>query len=79
MVAESGARLLDADAEEVLRSALLPRASVVTPNVPEARALAGEERLDGEALARAVHALGPQVVVAHRRPSRCRDRRLLRR
>ena len=42
---------------------MLPRASVVTPNVPEARALAGDERLEGEALARAVHALGPRAVV----------------
>ena len=42
---------------------ILPRATVVTPNLPEARALAGDETLDGEALARAVHALGPRWVV----------------
>jgi hydroxymethylpyrimidine/phosphomethylpyrimidine kinase len=36
MVAESGARLLAEDAIEALRSELLPRATVVTPNVPEA-------------------------------------------
>jgi hydroxymethylpyrimidine/phosphomethylpyrimidine kinase len=41
MVAESGARLLDEDAEEELRGRLLPRVTVVTPNVPEARVLAG--------------------------------------
>ena len=40
MVAESGARLLDEDAQEALRTLLVPRAAVVTPNVPEARALA---------------------------------------
>jgi hydroxymethylpyrimidine/phosphomethylpyrimidine kinase len=70
MVAESGARLLDEDAQEALRTLLVPRAAVVTPNVPEARALAGAEdaadaadAADGEQLARAVHALGPAAVV----------------
>ncbi len=63
MVAESGARLLDADATEALRTRVLPRATVVTPNVPEARALAGDDTLDGPELARAVHALGPHAVV----------------
>jgi len=63
MVAESGARLLEEDAEQALRELILPRATVVTPNVPEARALAGTPDLDGEALARAVHALGPGAVV----------------
>jgi hydroxymethylpyrimidine/phosphomethylpyrimidine kinase len=62
MVSESGARLLDQGAEEALRTRLLPRMTVVTPNVPEAKALA--ER-DGEPdeLARAIHALGPKNVV----------------
>jgi hydroxymethylpyrimidine/phosphomethylpyrimidine kinase len=41
MVAESGARLLDEDAEEALRTRLLPRVTVVTPNIAEARVLAG--------------------------------------
>ncbi len=40
MVAESGARLLDRDAVRVLVERLLPRATVVTPNLPEARVLA---------------------------------------
>lgn len=40
MVAESGAELLEAAARESLIELLLPRATVVTPNVPEARALA---------------------------------------
>jgi hydroxymethylpyrimidine/phosphomethylpyrimidine kinase len=43
MVAESGARLLDEDAEEALRSRLLPRVAVVTPNLAEARVLAGAQ------------------------------------
>ncbi|MBD0280795.1 MAG: bifunctional hydroxymethylpyrimidine kinase/phosphomethylpyrimidine kinase [Thermoleophilaceae bacterium] len=64
MVAESGARLLDHSAEETLRGRLLPRATVVTPNMAEAAVLAarsaGEE---AAALARAVRALGPMAVV----------------
>jgi hydroxymethylpyrimidine/phosphomethylpyrimidine kinase len=64
MVAESGARLLDEDAIHALRVKLIPRAAVVTPNVPEARALSGlGEDVPVAELARAVHALGPQNVV----------------
>jgi hydroxymethylpyrimidine/phosphomethylpyrimidine kinase len=63
MVAESGARLLEPDAEDALRGLLLPRATVVTPNLLEARVLVGEPTLDGEELARRVHELGPDVVV----------------
>jgi hydroxymethylpyrimidine/phosphomethylpyrimidine kinase len=64
MIAESGARLLDEAAQSTMRSRLLPRATVVTPNVPEAEVLAGiGEDADAEQLARAIHALGPDVVV----------------
>ena len=63
MVAESGARLLEPDAQAALTHLVIARATVVTPNLPEARVLAGDESLDGEALARAVHALGPRAVV----------------
>ena len=64
MVAESGGRLLDEDAEEALRTQLVPRATVVTPNVPEARVLAGAgDEAEPEQLARAIHALGPRAVV----------------
>jgi hydroxymethylpyrimidine/phosphomethylpyrimidine kinase len=63
MVAESGARLLEEDAEEALRSLLLPRASVVTPNLLEARVLVRDATLDGEQLARALQALGSDAVV----------------
>jgi hydroxymethylpyrimidine/phosphomethylpyrimidine kinase len=69
MVAESGARLLDPGAHEALLVEILPRASVLTPNVPEARALLGEEPASGaadaeaERLARALLALGPRAVV----------------
>ncbi len=40
MVAESGAQLLDPDAQDALVAEILPRATILTPNVPEARALA---------------------------------------
>jgi hydroxymethylpyrimidine/phosphomethylpyrimidine kinase len=64
MVAESGARLLDEDAEEALRTRLVPRATVVTPNLSEARVLARRpEESDAEELARAVYELGPKAVV----------------
>jgi hydroxymethylpyrimidine/phosphomethylpyrimidine kinase len=79
MVAESGARLLNEDAQLALIEEILPRATVLTPNLPEARALAGRapigrtvdpppggvntEDAEAEELARAVLALGPQVVV----------------
>jgi hydroxymethylpyrimidine/phosphomethylpyrimidine kinase len=63
MVAESGARLLAEDARDALVERLLPRATVVTPNLPEAAVLAGIETDDAPALARAVHALGPRCVV----------------
>ena len=42
---------------------MLPLATVATPNLPEARALTGLFDADGDTLARAVHALGPAVVV----------------
>jgi hydroxymethylpyrimidine/phosphomethylpyrimidine kinase len=77
MVAESGAQLLEPDAQAALVQEIVPRATVLTPNVPEARALvrhgsaaaAGTDAADvesaagAEALARAVLALGPGVVV----------------
>jgi hydroxymethylpyrimidine/phosphomethylpyrimidine kinase len=64
MISESGARLLDEDAQEALRTRLVPRATVVTPNLPEARVLGelGEDAVP-EQLARAVHALGARIVV----------------
>jgi hydroxymethylpyrimidine/phosphomethylpyrimidine kinase len=64
MVAESGGRLLEEEAERALRERLLPRVAVATPNLMEAVALSGLEPGTPPAdLARAVHALGPGVVV----------------
>jgi hydroxymethylpyrimidine/phosphomethylpyrimidine kinase len=77
MVAESGARLLDLEGESVLAREILPLATVLTPNVPEARALLGDragashdrragpgsEEAEAEALIRGVLELGPRIVV----------------
>jgi hydroxymethylpyrimidine/phosphomethylpyrimidine kinase len=49
MVATSGDRLLPADAIEALRAKLIPRASLITPNLPEAAALLEEPIASGEA------------------------------
>ncbi len=63
MVAESGAVLLDDAARAALLEQLLPRATVITPNLPEARVLAEDPGADAEELARALHRLGPANVV----------------
>ncbi len=100
MVAESGARLLDTQAQDAFAAEILPRATILTPNMPEARVLAGlrsgsaatsrgrvleegqlrasrEGKVDGvgwalsdgadeaeaQTLARAVLALGPDIVI----------------
>jgi hydroxymethylpyrimidine/phosphomethylpyrimidine kinase len=65
MVAESGARLLETDAQRALVELVVARATVVTPNVPEARVLADDAdgELDVDGLARAIKALGPRAVV----------------
>jgi len=76
MVAESGAELLEPHARQALIALLLPRSTVLTPNLPEARALAASEDADDPptpaapedaddppALARALRALGPRAVV----------------
>lgn len=64
MVAESGAVLLDDRARSALIGTLLPRATVITPNLPEGRVLAGSGAPDDVGqLARSLHRLGPDVVV----------------
>ena len=64
MVAESGAVLLDDETKAALVDYLLPRCSVATPNIPEARELTGlGEGASQEDLARGVLELGPKAVV----------------
>jgi hydroxymethylpyrimidine/phosphomethylpyrimidine kinase len=65
MVATSGARLLDADALYALRR-LIPRANLITPNIPEAEWLLGEPIADADAAEHALsalHALGARAVL----------------
>jgi hydroxymethylpyrimidine/phosphomethylpyrimidine kinase len=57
MVASSGAALLRPDAVAALRRELLPRASVATPNLPEAELLVGHRIGGGAALAAAAEEL----------------------
>ncbi|MFZ2050536.1 MAG: bifunctional hydroxymethylpyrimidine kinase/phosphomethylpyrimidine kinase, partial [Solirubrobacteraceae bacterium] len=65
MVAESGAALLDDDARQALVEHVIPLASVLTPNLPEAGELVGQPSVPGddEALAHRVLALGCGAVV----------------
>jgi hydroxymethylpyrimidine/phosphomethylpyrimidine kinase len=66
MIAKSGDPLLDEDAIETMRTALLPRARVVTPNIPEAEVLSGISIAsldDAKRAARAIHRLGARAVV----------------
>lgn len=64
MVAESGADLLAHEARQSLIELILPRATVVTPNIPEARALTGlGEGASQEDLAMAIVARGPAAAV----------------
>ena len=62
MVAQSGASLLEPDAVSALKDHLLPRATVLTPNLPEAEALLGsaisEARDDMRAAALGLAELG---------------------
>jgi hydroxymethylpyrimidine/phosphomethylpyrimidine kinase len=62
MVASSGARLLQEDAVATLVDRLFPLATVVTPNLHEAQALAGTSG-DRAALAERIHELGAAAVV----------------
>ncbi len=57
MVATSGDRLLEADAEGALRTLLLPLASVVTPNLEEAAILTKRDVRTVEQMRAAAHAL----------------------
>lgn len=72
MVSTSGAQLLPQDAVQSLRDLLLAKATILTPNIPEARMLlseAGTEApdvesvADMESIAKAVQALGPEWVL----------------
>ncbi|MEZ0220134.1 bifunctional hydroxymethylpyrimidine kinase/phosphomethylpyrimidine kinase [Tardiphaga sp. 1201_B9_N1_1] len=59
MVATSGDRLLAPEAIEALRSALIPLAQIITPNLPEAAALLDEPMAEGDA---AIEAQGRRLL-----------------
>jgi hydroxymethylpyrimidine/phosphomethylpyrimidine kinase len=66
MVSKSGAPLLQPDAIKTLAKDLLPLATIVTPNVPEAEVLSKRKIVgadDVREAARAIHALGPRIVI----------------
>jgi hydroxymethylpyrimidine/phosphomethylpyrimidine kinase len=67
MVAKSGDRLLREDAVSTLRKRLLPLATVITPNLPEAAVLLEEEVVRDEAgmigAAARLRELGPEAVL----------------
>ena len=67
MVATSGDRLLVAEAVEALRTKLIPRASLITPNLPEAAALLDEpvavNEADVERQGRRLLSMGCRIVL----------------
>jgi hydroxymethylpyrimidine/phosphomethylpyrimidine kinase len=66
MVAKGGAALLQPSAAEALRTRLIPRATVITPNLPEAEVLSGlkvVEESDMLPAADRLLQLGPQAVL----------------
>jgi len=66
MISKHGHALLDASAIDVMRRALLPRAALLMPNLPEVAALVEGEvasERDIEAAARALHAQGAAAVL----------------
>lgn len=66
MVAKGGASLLAEEAEAALKTRLLSRARVITPNVPEAEVLSGQKitaRSDIPEAMQALRVLGPEAVL----------------
>jgi len=67
MVSKSGHHLLSPDAVAALRREILPLAEIITPNLPEAEVLLNcppiRTLADMRLAARALHALGPRIVV----------------
>ena len=66
LVSSSGERLLDEDGVRALCAELLPRARVVTPNIPEAEALSGrriQSMDDARDAARRIHDMGAAAVI----------------
>jgi len=66
MVAKSGHRLIEDDAVAMLRERLLPLATLVTPNLPEARVLLGDAATarDRETMLEVAHRLRERIGTA---------------
>ncbi|WP_088102451.1 bifunctional hydroxymethylpyrimidine kinase/phosphomethylpyrimidine kinase [Halalkalibacter urbisdiaboli] len=67
MVAKGGASLLQEEATQALLEELLPIATVITPNLPEAAKILGKDEIqtadEMEEVAKQLHKLGPKYVV----------------
>jgi hydroxymethylpyrimidine kinase/phosphomethylpyrimidine kinase len=72
MVSTSGSHLLPEDAIKIMREQLLPLATILTPNVPEAMLLLSDAGIHAEAptsvddlvnIAKTVQSLGPEFVL----------------
>lgn len=66
MIGKHGGKLLDTDAHSALRKLLIPRATLITPNLDEATELAGMEVRDIESMkeaAKRIAGLGAQSVL----------------
>ena len=79
MIAKGGESLLEEEAMMSLKERVIPRADILTPNLPEAEALVdrqGSSAAEDEALAQRLLALGPQAVLlkgGHRDGAMVRD------
>ena len=66
MVSKGGVALLQPDAIDAMKKDLLPFASVITPNIPEAETLAGRKIASpahAQEAAKAIAAMGPRTVI----------------
>ncbi|HEX3534846.1 MAG TPA: bifunctional hydroxymethylpyrimidine kinase/phosphomethylpyrimidine kinase [Gemmatimonadaceae bacterium] len=61
MVATSGDVLVERDAIDAIRTQLMPKAFLVTPNVPEAEILIGEKITDEDGMARAAEKIASEL------------------
>lgn len=66
MISTSGSHLLEAHAVDALKTRLLPLATLITPNIPEAELLSGHQitgRAEMEAAAQSIAARGAKAVL----------------
>ncbi|WP_280770258.1 bifunctional hydroxymethylpyrimidine kinase/phosphomethylpyrimidine kinase [Salipaludibacillus daqingensis] len=66
MVSTSGSKLLHEEAMEALITKLIPKATIITPNIPEAKEITGmplETLADRKKAVKAIHAMGAKSVL----------------